>query len=574
MTSSVVENNTIGQDLLEAARQSAIRSLINCYRQLPASATKVYLACVDEASLVEAAGMLALSERPSIRKLAVKCDLSKATVQTALNALASAGLLQNNRPLLQLDTSSCFFRYELSENRLRLLATTPATQLVLNKPPTTPLPTESLPIESLSIESPLTPLTEPAEIPIEIPIEGSVTESITESITESVELSPETTSGLEATSLAVSVEQSTLQALVQPIITAMDKAIDAAMIPINKPPVVKVPLDRADDHQLIDYYQNGDQEAFAEIYKRYYDTVRHQISRHISEASSYDAAQQIFIELMEKLKEFRIDGAAKFTTWLYRFTELKVANARRKEKRETQLADDFDIKTFIRLTSPQQQIMPYLLTLDERQQECVYLHYYEGLTYQEIGEQLDLDEAVVRTYLQTARRHIRNFIEQQEKQEQDKQSWIYNKFFCAALEKEKDNCDNNNVGFTFCLFSARLAGRPASEQRDEIITTLGRIIINNVRNQMDQAFLLGGEKFAFILVNCPSNGARAIVQRIRTMLNNELQRPIALSCLIVEYVSITPLKSLLLSACVKFSEAETRGDITLVLSTNTINREQ
>ncbi|MEW6738195.1 MAG: sigma-70 family RNA polymerase sigma factor, partial [Acidobacteriota bacterium] len=379
--------------LLEIARQAATTHLFSCYHSLSPTAIKVFLACIEQASLVKYKDSFCLGNRPSIRILAKKCALSKTTVQNALQSLTAAGLVAGNLIVVRLDEPTHYFKGDYISDSLKLYAANPTDQAFV------------------------------------------ATAHNDDAVIESTTMLP------------------------AKITVATEVALPTKSIVQHS------------DSDLIMRYQAGDQEAFATLYQRHFDSLCSYACRYLSESAAHDMVQQIFIDLMEKLKVFRVDGKAKFTTWLYKFTELSLANLRRKNSREMQIValDNFDVKAVIRLTSPQQQIMPYLLTLDEKQQECVYLHYYEGLTYKDISEQLGIEEKLVRNYLQTARRHIRVLLKKDEQSPDTAKDLdtLYNKFFYAALEKEKRRADLEKNNFILCLFSIKPANRHANVQLDE-----------------------------------------------------------------------------------------------------------
>jgi RNA polymerase sigma-70 factor, ECF subfamily len=526
-------------EVLEAAQQAAIKYLFQHYRQLPPNAIKIFLACVESAELIEVAGVASLSPRPSIRRLASACNVSKTTVQSALEDLVSHGLLQENRPVLELNNITPFFHYRFAEGKAHLLAINtdnqPATLLVPSVPP------------------------------------GQ----------KSLQEKPRATSNRGGKQRPGGLPQSKAQPLPDQV-SAESALPPTAVISIPAPtempsppaaaPKVETPLlllAKQSDADLIRLYHQGNQNAFGELYNRYFDSVRIQISHQLPEAVSYDVTQQIFIELMKKLHEYQVDGEAKFSTWLYKFTAYAIANARRKSSRETQIAEDYDIQTIIRLTNPQQQIMPYLLSLDEKQQECVLLHYYEGFSYKEISQRLGLDEATVRTHLQTARRHIRQFIEKHQywQNELGKQrDWLYNTFFISTLEKEILKAAENGKSFTLSLFSTKLRKEDASsEQLCQIDSMLGSIIMNNIRITIDSAFLLDTGHYALILPECSAAAAQSIAHRIRTALASSASIPIMLAAAILEYKSEISLDMLLQMLSLKLMEAVSEGDATMLV---------
>lgn len=459
------EGNYETNQLLEIAKQAAIKHLFVYYQEMPPTTIKIFLACISQATIVKKEESFSLSNRPSIRSLAINCKLSKDTVQKALQYLTERGLLDENHPTLLLDKATKCFKY-----------TDFAGQLVL----------------------------------------------------------------LESNNSITNKSKN----------TEIDFLEEAKENNLNT-------LSSKLDDELILLYQKGFKESFTEIYKRYFESVRIQISKQLPEEESYDLTQEIFVELMEKLKTFQVNGQARFSTWIYKFTKLFLANARRKIKREVQLADNFDIGQIIRLTSPQKQITPYLFTLDKMQQECVFLYYYEGLSYENISIQLGIDKKLVRSYLQTARRHIRSllsseqnkvvnneYIENKVNKKTDKklENLLYNKFFYSTLEKKAIEIEKIGGSFVICLLYCNLT---KNYDALDVVEKLSSLIINNIRNIEDQAFNLDDQYFAIVFSNIYINSVKEIIRIIMDNAKEQLGLYLEMSCLMSEYKPNKSLKVML-----------------------------
>ena len=459
------EGNYETNQLLEIAKQAAIKHLFVYYQEMPPTTIKIFLACISQATIVKKEESFSLSNRPSIRSLANNCKLSKDTVQKAIQYLNERGLLDENRPTLLLDKATKYFKYSDLSGQLILLE---------NK--------------------------------------NSVTDNSEHTETDFLEETKENNLNILSNKL---------------------------------------------DDELILLYQKGFKESFTEIYKRYFESVRIQISKQLPEEESYDLTQEVFVELMEKLKTFQVNGQARFSTWIYKFTKLFLANARRKMKREVQLADNFDIGQIIRLTSPQKQITPYLFTLDKMQQECVFLHYYEGLSYEDISIKLGLDKKVVRTYLQTARRHIRSLLSPEKSKTTNEQyleetieekinieNLFYDKYFYSTLEKKVIEAEKIGSSFVICILYWKLNKNYMGLDND-IVDKLSNLIINNIRNIEDQAFNLGRQHFAIVFSNIYINSVKEIIKRVMNNAKEELGSYVEMSCLMSEYKPSKSLKLIL-----------------------------
>ncbi|MFY9227145.1 MAG: sigma-70 family RNA polymerase sigma factor [Blastocatellia bacterium] len=473
------ESNDETSQLLEIAKQAAIKHLFVYYKEMPPVTIKIFLACISQATILKKEKSFSLSNRPSIRSLASSCNLSKDTVQKAVQYLTERGLLDEDQPTLMLDKATKYFNYSYLEEKIILLE----------------------------------------------------------------------------------------------IDYSKDKSSEVTFLEEFNKKNLAILENKLDD-ELILLYQKGVKESFTEIYKRYFETIRMQICKQLPEGESYDLAQEVFLELMEKLKTFQVNGQAKFSTWIYKFTKLFLANARRKIKREVQLSDDFDIEQVIRLTSPQKQIAPYLLTLDKIQQECVLLHYYEGLSYENISVKLGIDKKLVRTYLQTARRHIRSLLNPEKNKTINNKSienkidkkiakkldnLLYDKFFYSTLEKKVIEIEKIGGSFVICILYWNLT-KNYEGLDNSVVEKLSSLIINNIRSIEDQAFNLGDQYFAIVFSNMYINSVKEIIRIIMNNSKEELGSHLEMSCLMSEYKPNKSLKLILQTLQTKLQIATLYAD--------------
>ncbi len=100
--------------------------------------------------------------------------------------------------------------------------------------------------------------------------------------------------------------------------------------------------ERQTDARLIASCQQGDREAFRQLFETYKDRV-YSVALYFfggDAAQAADITQQVFLKLFTKIAQFRSD--AEFTTWLYRLTTNACVDEQRKLRRLNQF-DEFDI---------------------------------------------------------------------------------------------------------------------------------------------------------------------------------------------------------------------------------------
>jgi RNA polymerase sigma-70 factor (ECF subfamily) len=158
----------------------------------------------------------------------------------------------------------------------------------------------------------------------------------------------------------------------------------------------------------------GDAEALAGLYEQYYATMvwiaySVLLDRNLAE----DAAQQAFATVYSKIRSLRqSDRFGPWLTAICRNTAQDMARARRREatlqKRaasEVRMAsgsDGFD-----------KAVKEAVDSLPAMYREVVVLHYYSGLSYQEIESVLDVSGDTVKGRLARARKQIQAQLEQE-----------------------------------------------------------------------------------------------------------------------------------------------------------------
>ncbi len=163
-------------------------------------------------------------------------------------------------------------------------------------------------------------------------------------------------------------------------------------------------LTRFDDAQLVGLAQNGHQEAFAELYDRYFDRIFDFLSRMMrNRAEAEDVAQDTFIRAIRSID--RLESGNKFKSWLFTIARNTALNRIEREKRSRPLvfADDdgedveLDLIDADRFGSPdeaaQAEAMAALVWeaaagLSPKQYSLLDMHLRQGLDSAEIADVL------------------------------------------------------------------------------------------------------------------------------------------------------------------------------------------
>jgi len=162
----------------------------------------------------------------------------------------------------------------------------------------------------------------------------------------------------------------------------------------------------------IQHIQKGDHYAFEALFKEYYLALTRFAWRFVQcESSAEELVQEVFSELWEKRKELVIEGALR--PYLYKAVRNRALNAIRREKREYQYTSQWKENREImeemewnepglqqdRVRKVQQLIGEAIEELPTRSKMTYKLHRYDGLTYEEIAEVMNVSVKTVESQM-------------------------------------------------------------------------------------------------------------------------------------------------------------------------------
>ena len=173
--------------------------------------------------------------------------------------------------------------------------------------------------------------------------------------------------------------------------------------------------------------RDDDGEAFKELVERYQSRIiRLMMSWVNSKEHAEDLAQEIFMRVFRSRKTY--EPTAKFSTWLFRISNNLANNAvrDRSRRKEYQLNKSENTSTAAMLLEnialapsgamPARKIdtneranmvQQAVMALNERQRIALTLSKFEGLSYQEIAETMELSVKAVKSILSRARVNLR-----------------------------------------------------------------------------------------------------------------------------------------------------------------------
>ena len=162
--------------------------------------------------------------------------------------------------------------------------------------------------------------------------------------------------------------------------------------------------DTVTDERLIIDAQDGSQEAFGQLYKRYLDPVYRYIYYRIGNHQDVeDLTDTVFIKAWKAIGKYQLQGVP-FLAWLYRIARNVVIDFRRSKKIEqvdieTQygLPAEGDLpEDTIAKTLKMNGVMEAMQRLDETQREVLVLRFLMGMSHQEVADVLGKQSGAIR----------------------------------------------------------------------------------------------------------------------------------------------------------------------------------
>ena len=166
-----------------------------------------------------------------------------------------------------------------------------------------------------------------------------------------------------------------------------------------------------DDEIAIEKCRNGEREAFRHLVEKYQrQAISHATAILGSREDALDAAQEAFIDAFRALKQF--DSSRPFYPWFYVLLRNRCFKLAAR-KRETESIDETVIVA-PNSTAQSETILALenaLRSLDMEDREIVTLKYFDGLSYNELAERLQIPKGTVMSRLFHARKKLQAKLE-------------------------------------------------------------------------------------------------------------------------------------------------------------------
>jgi len=163
-----------------------------------------------------------------------------------------------------------------------------------------------------------------------------------------------------------------------------------------------------DDREIIKKIRNGNKEAFKFIVEKYMK-LAYSIAYSIvgSREEALDISQEAFIKVYRNLKKF--DASKPFLPWFIKILKNIAIDRMRKEKIRLiplEVVENKGVSTEIKL-----ELERALANLNEEERQIIFLRHFDGYSYKEIAEILDIPVGTVMSRLFYARRKLKKMLE-------------------------------------------------------------------------------------------------------------------------------------------------------------------
>lgn len=172
-----------------------------------------------------------------------------------------------------------------------------------------------------------------------------------------------------------------------------------------------------DEPALVRRAQQGDKEAFADLYESYFDKVyRYLTLKTGSRAEAEDMTQQVFVKAYRSIRSFKWKGVP-FSSWLFRIAHnVMVDFFRRQAKQptvpldESLVAGDENPMKAAELRFDVERVAVATRRLTDAQREVISLRFAGGLAIAEVAEAMGKSQGAVKALQHSAIAALRRLL--------------------------------------------------------------------------------------------------------------------------------------------------------------------
>ena len=160
-----------------------------------------------------------------------------------------------------------------------------------------------------------------------------------------------------------------------------------------------------DDEIAIEKCRNGEREAFRHLVEKYQrQAISHATAILGSREDALDAAQEAFIDAFKALKQF--DSSRPFYPWFYVLLRNRCFKMAARKREMTSIDETVIVAATGARSEDILALQNALRSLDMEDREIVTLKYFDGLSYNELADRLQIPKGTVMSRLFYARRKL------------------------------------------------------------------------------------------------------------------------------------------------------------------------
>ena len=165
----------------------------------------------------------------------------------------------------------------------------------------------------------------------------------------------------------------------------------------------KIPKNNLDEDGLLIIEAQKNPQQFKKLYQKWLSPVfRYFYFRVGNSKDAEDLTGQVFLRVFESLPRYKHNGC--FSAWLFSIAHARVVDFYRKSKKEVSL-DNVEVELSIQMDDiglsrdEVVDLLSLIKNLKGEEQELIYLRFFAGLSFAEIGMSLNRKEDTVRKSL-------------------------------------------------------------------------------------------------------------------------------------------------------------------------------
>jgi RNA polymerase sigma-70 factor, ECF subfamily len=170
------------------------------------------------------------------------------------------------------------------------------------------------------------------------------------------------------------------------------------------------------DGLLVQRCRDGDRKAFEALVGRYEKPVFNAALRMLrNQEDARDVAQSVFLKAFEHLADY--DSKYRFYSWIYRIALNESINVLgRRNRQEPIVGDELDERPGAEDEVESQQVavrvQRALMAIKPEYRAVIVLKHFLDLSYEDIGQALELPEKTVKSRLFTARQLLKDVLQE------------------------------------------------------------------------------------------------------------------------------------------------------------------